>query len=76
MDMLEGQYPNPVRVIGFNTAKKWSEDVSDDVAHELRRRCDMQLRDLPFYLEEFVEHYEGRYQAIQLPLPLPPLLWR
>jgi hypothetical protein len=70
MDMLEGQYTNPVRVVGFNTAEKWSEDVSADVAHELRHRCDLQLRDVPFYLEEFVERYEGRYHDIQLPFPM------
>jgi uncharacterized membrane protein len=70
MDMLEGQYQNPVRVVGFNTAMKWSQDVSGEVAHELRRRCDLQLRDVPFYLEDFVERYEGRYHDIQLPLPL------
>jgi hypothetical protein len=71
MDMLEGQYQNPIRVVGFNTAEKWSHDVSGDVAYELRRRCDLQLRNVPFYLEEFVERYEGRYHDIQLPLPLP-----
>jgi hypothetical protein len=70
MDMLEGQYENPIRVVGFNTAEKWSQDVSGEVAHELRRRCDLQLRDVPFYLEEFVERYEGRYHDIQLPLPM------
>lgn len=70
MDMLEGQYQNPVRVVAFNTAEKWSEDVSGDVAHELRRRCDLQLRDVPFYLEDFVERYEGRHHDIQLPLPM------
>jgi hypothetical protein len=37
MDMLdEGQYKNPVRVVGFNTGEKWSQDVSGDVAQELR----------------------------------------
>jgi hypothetical protein len=70
MDMLEGQYKNPVRVVGFNTAKKWSQDVSADVARELRRRCDLQLRDVPFYLEEFVERHERRYHDIKLPLPM------
>jgi hypothetical protein len=35
------QYQNPVRVVGFNTAEKWSQDVLCDVAHELRRRCDL-----------------------------------
>ena len=71
MDMLEGHLQNPVRVVGFNAAEKWSEDVSGDVAHELRRRCDLQQRDVPFYLEDFVERYEGRYHDVQLPLPLP-----
>jgi hypothetical protein len=70
MDLLEGQYNNPIRVVCFNTAEKWSQDVSGDVAHELRRRCDLQLRDVPFFLEEFVERYEGRYHDIQLPLPI------
>jgi hypothetical protein len=70
MDMLEGQYQSPIRVIAFNTAEGWSQDVSADVATELRRRCDLQLRDVPFYLEEFVERHEGRYHDIQLPLPM------
>jgi uncharacterized membrane protein len=70
MDLLEGECKNPVRVVGFNTAEKWSEDVSADVAHELRRRCDLQMRDVPFYLEEFVERHEGRYHDMQLPLPM------
>jgi hypothetical protein len=43
-DMLDGQYNSPVRVIGFNTAEGSSRDVSADVAEELRRRCDLQLR--------------------------------
>ena len=37
-DLLTGQYSDPVRVIAFNTVKRWSQDVSEDVAHELRRR--------------------------------------
>ena len=53
MDLLDGQYKNPVRVVAFNTAEKWSQDVSADVAHELRRRCDLQMRDVPFFLARF-----------------------
>src|SRR3954453_1226478 len=30
-DLLEGQYSNPIRVIGFNTAEGWSRNVSEDV---------------------------------------------
>jgi hypothetical protein len=68
LDMIEGQYKNPVRVVGFNTAEKWSQDVSTDVAHELRRRCDVQLRE--FFLQDFVNRYEGRYHDVQFPLPM------
>jgi hypothetical protein len=69
-DLLTGQYNDPVRVIGFNTAERWAEDVSIDVAHELRHRCDLQQRDVPFFLQAFVDRYEGRYHDIQLPLPI------
>ena len=69
-DLLAGQYKNLVRVIGFNSAAGWSDDVSADVAHELRQRCDLQQRDVPFYLQDFVDRYEGRYSDIQLPLPI------
>src|SRR5665213_3407689 len=57
LDLLEGQYKSPVRVVAFNTAEKWSEDVSADVAHELRDRCDLQMRDVPFFLQDFVDQY-------------------
>ncbi|OLE20335.1 MAG: hypothetical protein AUG50_00855 [Betaproteobacteria bacterium 13_1_20CM_3_63_8] len=50
--------------------ESWSRDVSEDVAHELRRRRVEQDRDLPEFLHEFVERYEGTY-AVQLPLRLP-----
>jgi hypothetical protein len=70
MGLLEGDYRNPVRVVGLNTAEGWSQDVSAAVAYELRRRCDLQLRDVPFHLEEFVERHEGRHHDVQLPLPM------
>jgi hypothetical protein len=60
-DLLEGQYKRPVRVITFNTTEKWLQDISADVAHELRQRCDLQMRDVPFFLHDFVSRYEGRY---------------
>jgi hypothetical protein len=55
LDLLEGQY---------------NEDVSGDIAQELRRRCDHQLRDIPFFLQDFVDRHESRYHDYQLPLPL------
>jgi hypothetical protein len=70
LDLLAGQYKSPVRVVGFNTAEEWSQDVSADVAHELRRRCDLRQVDIPFGLEDFVDRYEGRFYDVQLPLPI------
>ena len=70
MGMLGGQFHNPIRIVGFNTSDGWSQDVSADVAQELRLRCDLQGLDVPFYLEAFVERYEGRYHDVQLPLPM------
>ena len=29
-DLLSGEYRNPIRVVAFNTAERWSEDVSED----------------------------------------------
>ena len=34
-------------------------DVSEDVARELRQRCGAQDRELPDFLERFVERYTG-----------------
>jgi hypothetical protein len=59
-DLLTGQYSNPIRVVAFNTAERWSEDVSEDVAAELRRRCDLQMRELPSTISDFVERHEDR----------------
>jgi hypothetical protein len=69
-NLLKGDYKNPVRVVGFNTGEGWSQDVSAEVARELRQRCDEQMRDVPFFLQEFVDRYEGRYHDVQLPLPI------
>jgi hypothetical protein len=46
--------------VAFNTAERWSEDVSEDVARELRRRCDLQMRELPPTISDFVERHEDR----------------
>jgi hypothetical protein len=66
-DLLAGQYKDPVRVIGLNPAEGWSQDVSEDVAQEIRRRCDLQLADVPSSLQDFVERHE-RYDRQQLTL--------
>jgi hypothetical protein len=68
LNLLEGQYSNPIRVVAFNTFEGWSQDASEDIAQELRRRCDLQLRDVPSSIKDLVELYEGR--DLQLTLRL------
>jgi hypothetical protein len=69
-DLIGGQYKNPYRVVSFNSAEGWACDVSSDIADELRRRCDLQDRDIPSGLQDFVERHDGSYRDIQLPLPI------
>jgi ATP-dependent DNA ligase len=66
-DLLTGQYSSPVRIFAFNTAERWSEDVSEDVADELRRRCDLQMREFPASISDFVEQHETQnHQQLML----------
>jgi hypothetical protein len=58
-DLLEGQYRNPVCVIGFNVSEGWVRDVSEDIARKLRQRCDEKGSELPDSLHQFVEQAAG-----------------
>ena len=69
-DLLAGEYKNPLRVVGFNTAEGWARDVSENVADEIRRRCDLQGTEVPPNLQDFVERQEGRADRRQLALRL------
>lgn len=53
-DMLAGEYDNPVGVFAFNPFEGWSRDASEEVAKELRRRCDGEL---PSSIEDFVKQH-------------------
>jgi len=55
-DLLEGEYINPVGVVGFNVSQGWI--LSEDVVRELRQRCADQDRSLPDFLQEFVIRYQ------------------
>ena len=54
-DLLEGQYSNPVRVIGFNVSEGWVRDVSEEIARRLRQRCADEGSELPELLHQRVE---------------------
>jgi hypothetical protein len=38
-NLLTGQFNNPVRVVAFNAAERWSGEVSEDVSREAVKRA-------------------------------------
>jgi hypothetical protein len=67
-DLLDGPYKNSLRVVALNTAEGWSQDVSSEIAQELRRRCELQMRDVPSSIQDFVERHEGCDRQLTLRL--------
>ena len=59
-DLLEGQYSNPVRVVGFNLSEGWVRDVSEEIALRLCQRCADEDRELPYSLHQLVEKTAAR----------------
>ena len=53
-DLLSGQFNDPIEVVAFNTLEHWSDDLSQDIAREIRCRCDIDGYDVPVHLDEFV----------------------
>jgi hypothetical protein len=67
-DLMAGQYGNPNRVVAFNTAERWANDVSEDIAREIRRRADIAYEDVSSTIEEFVTRHTGRERQLALRL--------
>jgi hypothetical protein len=67
-DLMSGQFNDPLRVVAFNTAERWARDVSKNVAFEIQSRCDIDGRDVPEALQDFVDIYaaSGRLLALRL----------
>jgi hypothetical protein len=59
-DLLSGQFGDPIRVIAFNTLEHWSEDVSAEVAREIQIRSDIDGKNLPDHLQDFVKLHQPR----------------
>jgi len=53
-DLMSGQFNDPIEVFAFNTLEHWSDDLSKDIAREIRCRCDIDGYDVPVYLDEFL----------------------
>jgi hypothetical protein len=67
-DLMAGQYDNPVRVVAFNTAEGWANDVSEDIASEIRRRADIAYEGVSATIENFVTLHAGRERQLALRL--------
>jgi hypothetical protein len=57
VDLLAGQFSDPVRVTAFNTLEHWAQDISRDVALEIQTRCDIQGTAVPEHVEDFVHDH-------------------
>jgi hypothetical protein len=66
--LMASEYVNPIQVVAFNSVERWSEDVSEDVAHEIRRRLDRQASDAPSTIQDFVERHEWHNRQLSLRL--------
>jgi hypothetical protein len=67
-DLMSGQYQAPVRVIAFNVAERWANDVSEDIAREIMRRLGIAGDELPPSLEGFVDQHLGPDRQLTLRL--------
>jgi hypothetical protein len=63
---MAGEYRDPRRVIAFNTAEHWSDDVSEDIAREIQRRADLTFNDMPSVLQAFMDRHAGREKQLAL----------
>ena len=59
LNLLSGEYKNPVRIVAFNTAERWSRDVTVAIADEVRRRY-VEYDEVPEAVLEFLEANQRR----------------
>ena len=59
LNLLSGEYKNPVGIVAFNTAERWSRDVTVAIADEVRRRY-VEYDEVPEAVLEFLEANQRR----------------
>jgi hypothetical protein len=67
-DLMTGQFNSPVRVVAFNTAERWAEDASEDIAREIMRRVDLAGGEPSPSLEDFSDRHIGSERQLTLRL--------
>ena len=59
VDLMDGQYHDPIRVVAFNTSEGWSRDVSREIADLIVEDCKRDGFEIPPFLRVFVEQHRG-----------------
>ena len=67
IDLLDGQYNDPVRVITFNAGEGWCRDASQEVADLIVQECGRKGHHIPPFLESFVERHGTGQPAQRAP---------
>src|SRR6476646_3254712 len=67
-DLMTGQHSDPLRVVMFNTDTNRAEDVSHAIAQEILRRLDLEGRNVPSELEDFIDRHVGRDRQTWKPI--------
>ena len=57
VDLMSGQFNDPVRVVAFNTLEHWLQNISEEIALEIQTRCDIDGEDVPEPIRDFVVRY-------------------
>ena len=65
-DLTTGQHHDPLRVVMFNL----ETDLSHAIAQEILRRLDLEGRNVPEELEDFIDRHVGRDRQLTLRLAL------
>jgi hypothetical protein len=65
IDLIDGQYHDPIRVIAFNAAEGWSRDATQDIAEMIIQECERGGFDIPHFLRSFVQQHGGRRVVIE-----------
>ena len=73
-DLMTGQHRDPLRMVMFNTDTDRAEDVSQAIAQEILRRLDLEGRNEPSELEEYMDGHVCRDR--QLTLRLAYVTWQ
>jgi hypothetical protein len=68
VDLMSGQFNDPMRVVAFNTLEHWAEDVTEYVAFEIQTRCDIEGAPVPEHIRDLVERFTGPSRQLTLRL--------